>query len=545
LGRRREANIFYELYLEDAAGKLANVPVLIKNFRAEGDAFPNQGTDRTKWIFSRRFLIYDTVSGVRAGSFASDIPEVVRWASDIKLKVTMVQDEQDSGKKLLRPYLIVDYSERDVSTISPSERVQASLQVDYFSDYGPTLTSALTAFCILFVVALFFAGLRIYMFLQRNPRSALMASEGGAAHLLMAVYYILDTWSKFMYVLLGMTTLVITWTYKGQESAALLLPELGEASNSLYQAFYGVFGATLVARAAANLLRIRQQAKADIYLVDLERPRPGTNEVNAWRTIFLANEWAELQCELRVIEPDTAFIWFLFFWVGLGWQHHCGADPDSTNEADPIVKQNVLLKFFWVALIFYGVGVGRVGAAFVASASGSDVIGQFIDLATLSNVSLLVMDEPVHGYYIHGQAPWGKADIPLDMMQKQLQEEEAGGAGERARGLKHQETASKLDRVQAFEIYLPKSLRESLAKARARTPADSQLELAGGFKAKAQAKRVAGEDYDEDEAPGEAAPLAPNAGWSRKERAIRQEEYRKNKVSELLRANLGDALQAE
>ena len=121
----------------------------------------------------------------------------------------------------------------------------------------------------------------------------------------------------------------------------------------------------------------------------------------------------------------------------------------------------------------YGVGIGRVAASFAASASGSDVIGQFIDLATLSNVSLVVMDEPAHGYYIHGQAPWGKADIPLDMMQKQLQEEEAGGAGERSRGLAQQATPSAGDRVQVFEIYLPRSLRESLAAARARTPADS------------------------------------------------------------------------
>lgn len=137
-------------------------------------------------------------------------------------------------------------------------------------------------------------------------------------------------------------------------------------------------------------------------MVDLERPRPGA-EVNAWRTIFVANEWAELQREQRIVEPDATFIWFIFFWVGLGWQHHCGADPDSTNEAVPMVKENVLLKFFWVALIFYGVGAGRVIAAWArGAATRSDFIGQLVDLATLANVSLIVMDEPVHGYYIHG-----------------------------------------------------------------------------------------------------------------------------------------------
>lgn len=236
-------------------------------------------------------------------------------------------------------------------------------------------------------------------------------------HHLMSCYYVLDSWSAFMALLLWVATLAITWTYKGQEAAAILLPELGEASDTLYRAFYGVFGATLAARAAANLIRVFQQARAEVYMVDLERPRPGATEVNAWRTIFLANEWAELQCEQRVVEPETAFIWFAFFWVGLGWREHCGADPDSTNEADALVKKNILLKFFWVTLVFYGVGAGRVLAAIARGwATRSDYLGQLIDLATLANVSLVVLDEPLHGYYVHGQAPWGRADIPLDLM---------------------------------------------------------------------------------------------------------------------------------
>lgn len=153
----------------------------------------------------------------------------------------------------------------------------------------------------------------------------------------------------------------------------------------------------------ANLLRVLQQARAEIYMVDLERPGRGSTEVNAWRSIFLANEWAELQCEQRIIEPETAFIWFAFFWVGLGWQHHSGADPDSTNEADEFVVENVMLKFFAAAGIFYGVGVGRWITAHLTNAiTATDIINQLTDLATLANVSLIVLDEPVHGYYIHG-----------------------------------------------------------------------------------------------------------------------------------------------
>lgn len=121
-GRLGDA-IFYELYLEDTEGKLANVPVLIKNYRTADGKLPNaDGSDKANWIFSRRFVVYDTVSGVPAGGLSGDaIPDVVRWASSITLKVTMDQEATKESEKLLRPYLIVDYRERDVTTISSSE----------------------------------------------------------------------------------------------------------------------------------------------------------------------------------------------------------------------------------------------------------------------------------------------------------------------------------------------------------------------------------------------------------------------------------------
>jgi len=294
-------------------------------------------------------------------------------------------------------------------------------------------------------------------------------------------------------------------------------------------------------------------------MVDLERPGIGGNEVNAWRTIFVANELAELQCEQRIVVPETTLIWFIFFWVGLGWQHYCGADPEATAEAADMVKQNILLKFCLVAALFYGIGVSQYILRFVyGQFSGTNLITQLVDLATLANVSLIVMDEPAHGYYLHGQAPWGKADIPLDVMHQQLQEEaDHGTYGTKSRGLKNNNLGTADARIQTFEIYLPKKLRETLAKARVHALNDAQLELSA---AKGKGKRVDEWDNDKDDnndrdrdgddnAAGEAAPLAPKGkqkahSWSRKEKAIRQEEYRKNRINEILRPKIGDQLQS-
>ena len=73
----------------------------------------------------------------------------------------------------------------------------------------------------------------------------------------MSFYYIIDTWSVFMYSIMAVATMVITWTYKGQEQAALLLPMFDEKSEVLYQAFYGIFFSTLALRFIANMIRIR------------------------------------------------------------------------------------------------------------------------------------------------------------------------------------------------------------------------------------------------------------------------------------------------
>jgi meckelin len=38
-------------------------------------------------------------------------------------------------------------------------------------------------------------------------------------------------------------------------------------------------------------------------------------------------------------------------------------------------------------------------------------IYNFIDLCSLSNISVFILDEPHHGYYIHGRSPHGKSDV--------------------------------------------------------------------------------------------------------------------------------------
>lgn len=63
----------------------------------------------------------------------------------------------------------------------------------------------------------------------------------------------------------------------------------------------------------------------------------------------------------------------------------------------------------------------------------------------------------MHGYYIHGRAPWGRSDVPLTILKKSLDEEGEGKASKR--GL-----MTERPDLQSFEIYLPGSLRSTYDK---------------------------------------------------------------------------------
>ena len=53
-------------------------------------------------------------------------------------------------------------------------------------------------------------------------------------------------------------------------------------------------------------------------------------------------------------------------------------------------------------------------------------VQQFVDLCTISNVSVVILHEYVHGYYLYGEAPWRSSDIPLDYLATELNKERQG-----------------------------------------------------------------------------------------------------------------------
>ena len=128
--------------------------------------------------------------------------------------------------------------------------------------------------------------------------------------------------------------------YKSADNVSYLLPSLYTNEGQIvYSGLRWLFFATLVTKTLAIILKILEQSRADVFIMDweglatnkgLERrdneQDPDFIDVYgddtgtvAWRSIFVANEFNELMTEMRKIPPETTLIWFTAFYIGLGW----------------------------------------------------------------------------------------------------------------------------------------------------------------------------------------------------------------------------------
>lgn len=232
-----------------------------------------------------------------------------------------------------------------------------------------------------------------------------------------------------MFWVLFFTSLYWFVTYKMQANAYILLPSFDDWSST-YMIFDIVFGITLALRVLSVLMTIVEQSTVDVFFIDWEQPNhmltrgdPNVDNAVVWRSIFLANEFNELQTEYRYIKPETTLIWFAFFIKALGWEFVAEADPDMNVTDNYLIPINYVLKFFLSAFIFLCIMAAQYLVEALNSYFSSLKFQDFMDLCSVSNISILIMDENFHGYYIHGKAPWQQSDLTLAELKAKLDSE--------------------------------------------------------------------------------------------------------------------------
>jgi meckelin len=426
--------MFYDPYLEDSDGSLLPVPVLLPVLLdSRGIAVSTQLDSSTQLV--RRFFLADNISSVAVGG---TVPQVLRVAASVALAVRF---RSDAPGKIFLPLLTITYRELPASAPFVSVTYSAS----YEADTGPYRTGVAAAAGVCAGLAALATVLRLSSWSRRHG-SAHIDGRTIAETLAM----LCGAFSSLVVVVIVAAALYWLVFYRRQQAVDVLLPHA--ASDP--------FVALLVIAALCKLVEVARLIAVvtgvDVFLLDWEQPSFSSSDKPMagpplWRTVFVANEWAELQ-GIRSTSVPAQLLSVLFLLYVAGADNLASGAPASTPiDAAP---DHYLLRFATVAILYLGVGLVQwMVSAAVLKRFVEDKLSQFVDLCSVSNISVLALRETLAGLYIHGRSVHGTAEVDMWLMRDHFRREETNMTSQR--GLLPG------SEVQVFEVHIPRTLRQS------------------------------------------------------------------------------------
>lgn len=461
---------FYDLYLVDYAngGRLYPVPVRNLNL-VEDEAFPNENTaveDEADDMLTRRFFFYDQISSKVS---ATDEPSVIRYAKSIRLTTTV---QEIVTNKIYPPVLEILYEERLVSDFyrngvdedgNPPEEttyVELVFTVEYTENFDGFWQSTSAFFGITMTIVGLFGLLRLYNWSRRNSRLPGDAPVN-FGFILRGISYMLSTFSTVFFWFLFAFSAYFFIFFKMQDRVHLLLPVDREeyGSEDDYYPFILVLQLCFFGQLARMIEIVIVQSNVDIFFLDWEKPRgriqskrgDGTKTkfapISVWRTIFMANEWNELQ-RLRRYNLEFALLLLSTILIAGDLQYLATPTPDFQDLSEGPL--NPVLRFFNTC--FWYIVITSVQIFFKWAIQDRYITEppthSLIDLCTIAKVSIFVLDEEYHGFYLHCRSQHEFADCSMLEISRQLRQEEEGLTTDR--GL----PGCPEKGLQAFEIYV-------------------------------------------------------------------------------------------
>ncbi|CAN9514245.1 unnamed protein product [Ophioblennius macclurei] len=446
--------LFYDVFLDlggDETRQLLPLPTLVRNQQYSG-RFINQESIRN-WYLSRRIFLIDMLSG-REKSLSSQ-PKVIRVASRISIKFQLVPRTQEG--QVFPPLMTVTYTDVPITDFK-TQTVSTTFAVEYEMDQNEAQIKTDTALGVMGGVAVLFALLKTVSWRRRIASPIIDATT----LFKFLLFYAGDLANVFFAVTVG-TGLYWLIFYKAQKFVSVLLPLPVQEER-----FVTYIGCAFALKAIQFLHKFFLQVSVDIFLIDWERPRSKSSRpvhatgdskremspVSIWRTYFVANEWNEIQT-IRKISPSFQIMAVLFFLEVLDFSNLALRDPLSTLQRSPQAytpSYSLILRYGVAASLWLCIGALQVIFFTVFHEHFvEDKIRQFVDLCSISNISMLLLSHRCYGYYIHGRSVHGHADTNMEEMNNNLKREAESLCGQRGL-LPNTET-------QTFQVSLTNRLR--------------------------------------------------------------------------------------
>jgi meckelin len=423
---------FYELYLVDVNNTMIDIPILIKNLVFSDGTQPNMLDAESNWKLVRRFFIYDNVSG-KVGSngyVGGSTTTVLQYMQSAIIQIKLINDQD---QMIYCPLLILNYRARLTSYITSESSTDG---IDFSSQYTMDTSSfwsvAKGVFIGVNVLILIIAAIRCYIWSKNNP-SAHVRDSYTTKILSQLMWYLAGTWSFICFwYLMGVTAYWFIF-YKMQYHVYVLVPPLDTYTYN-YLPFVAVLSLVTIFHFIWIIYIIKSQTSADIILIDREKPqnafKPGVDKitaaaykndgnyrqyVSAWRTLMVLNEFAELQV-IRYVSIELTLLFLLLFLKGVSWEDSSRAKPILTvgDVGITLIPINPVLRFFFTSFLFLVISYVQLIIRKIISPWINTPARNFVDLCVVSNISIAILDDSLHGYYIHGVTPLTKADMALE-----------------------------------------------------------------------------------------------------------------------------------
>ncbi|KAG5501356.1 hypothetical protein JKF63_03168 [Porcisia hertigi] len=478
---RANSTIFYDLYLRDPSNssRLLPVPLLpdYSNYRFYPETFNDAWLYRghgaaggngakAEGGFRRRFYVHDNLggSGISKSFPLSTYVTVLRSASLI-----LGTDPRD-GRYVATPLFVLQYSSKMTSTItgaaaedaldtlrqtplSATGRFGYTLDREMHSYYLPS-TDAVSdglkiTLIVVCVVCFFSAWVRTYGWMRRRQYLVL-------DWLAMGRFFVnlCDHIGNMFFVVVALASWYLFIVYKNQSSLSRAM-----RSSDIY--INVMLYVAVAAKGVTVLYRLAEQCNADYFVIDWERSKgqllreAKVVPVSMWRSTFVANQLNGLQA-LRYWRPQLTMAIVLLFLAGLDYQSMSASVPRRSREVGDMTVSFDTLRvavdtFCWVAvaLVMYLLEY-QIYHRFVVV----HPLQAFVDLCSVSNISIIILLEQQWGFYIHGESIHAHADVSMEEFQNNLFLEAQGNLP--VRGLGGQ------SKCQSFEVHLGPYTRQYL-----------------------------------------------------------------------------------
>jgi meckelin len=465
----------------------------------------------------RRFYLYDAISGIetvnndpRVMRYAAQIVLTTQLIPEFGQNAQGASTDQ-----IYAPVLRIDYMESVPSTWSATTEVLGSSTTGSgvtttYSYTDSTVSYSFAAYYIsdmthffatffgfaiaMLVVFIFFFGFRYHNWNMRHARiitQAGLTTDLGGANVKLCGEILLLLMSSFVLVFFPFMVLV-SWYFfvffKMQVVPSIMLPaddagsSVVTAGSPYYSFVAGLYVLTLFEVLYVLIAVVYRQCQVDVFLLDwepfhnsqLQAVQPGgtkptlangkstsmaqrtreQQQVSVWRTLMVANEYAELQTQRRSDIRFTLF-WIGFFLIGLDLQYNATPQPDLNDVSEG--HTNMLLRFavstfFWLIL-----SLGQYLWKWVVYERyfAEPPEQRFLDFCTIAKVSVFVLDEKYHGYYLHCRSPYPHAEANMMKLVDMLNQEEAGLTTDRS-------LDGAPSDVQSFQLFISSETRDAL-----------------------------------------------------------------------------------